>query len=852
MLRFARHSLALISLAALCVAAHARVQAQSQIQTQAQSQTQPQAGTQSAPEAERAKAPSATARPSRTVPTEPRALYQALNALRADPSQVYAIKFLTLRRDVLSVTLEDGKIAFLQPLGGRITGMVFAGRGHAIAIPHDPGERRSLAQFTGVPILDQSFSRAYFRFDDGTAEEVARELAKAGIEATTDAQFTENWDPIFANTNGWHSLRILEDWLSTAPRPYFYAGVVTDTQGIVDLLVDHRRDEQVLVGHPRRPASGSPVYDVWASFRAQDAPAGPAAAFAPVHYSIDTKIADDLSLDGTTVMEMKCLRGGDRVLPLELSRRLAVASVKGADGAPLVYFQNEDLSKRQLETRGNDTVLVVLPAPVSQGQTLRMDVAYHGSVINDAGNGVEYVGEHETWYAHPQGLGDFASFDLSFRWPKRFALVATGKEVESHENGDFESGRWVSDVPFAVAGFNLGEYKEATANAADPRIQLYANQQLETAILAHMQQQQPLPEAPRPGMPRFPAGLDGPPAPDPASVLKSLGGQILDAIHFYDTLNGPFPFSSLEISQIPGTVGQGWPGLIYLSTYAFLPPQPGQHIGITEESQELAHEIMPFHEVAHQWWGNVTAAASYRDVWIQEGMANYLSLLYADSRKPEAHRLNAWLERYRSELAAPSPGTGQDVEQAGPLTLGYRLSASKAPNAYNTVIYGKGMWIMHMIREMLREPAALDPDARFRQLLQTILTQYRFQPLSTAEFKRAVEQEMTPSMDLEGDHTLNWFFEQWVKNTGIPRYSVQYETRRLRREFVITGRLRQDGVDDLFTEAVPIYATRSGETRWRLGTVVTTGTETKFRFVSRLRPTHLVIDPDLTLLCTTK
>lgn len=855
MSRFARLSLAAaILFLATCAAAQAQTAAPPAPESQAQAQSPPPSSQSPGPQ------PSAVGSQTSagaTALTDPRALYQALNALRPDSSRVYNIKFLSLRRDVLSITLEDGQIAFVQPLGGRTTGMVFAGRGHAIAIPHDAGERRSLAQFTGVPILDQPFSRAYFRFDDGTAEEISRELARAGDQPETDAQFTENWDPIFANTNPWHSLRILEDWLSTSPRPYFYAGILSDTEGIIDLVIDQRREEQVLFGHPRRLPTGLIAYDTWASFRAQDPPPGATDAFAPVDYTIDTRIADDLSLDGTTVMDVKAVRGGDRVLPLELSRRLVVAGVKDAAGAPLVYFQNEDLSKRQIQRRGNDTVLVVLPSAAAESQQIRLTVSYHGSVISDAGNGVDYVGEHETWYAHPAGIGDFASFDLSFRWPKRYTLVATGKEVESHSEGDFESGRWVSQVPFAVAGFNLGQYKEETANASEPRIQLYANQELETAILTHLEQEQAqlrpdVPAVPGAGPRRFPAlSIDAPP-PDPASVLKKLGQQILDSIHFYETLNGPFPFGSLEISQIPGTVGQGWPGLVYLSTYAFLPPEPEQRGTLSQTSQQMAHEIMPYHEVAHQWWGNVTTAATYRDVWIQEGMANYLSLLYADSRKPASHRLDAWLERYRSDLLAQAPGTGQDVEQAGPLTLGYRLASSEDPGAYNTIIYGKGMWVMHMIREMLRDPSSRDPDARFRQFLQTILTQYRFKPLSTADFQHALEQELTPSMDLEGDHTLNWFFGEWVKNTGIPHYSVQFETRRLRREFVIAGTLKQDGVDDLFTAPVPVYAARASGAPFRLGVVVTTGHDTNFRFVSRVRPARLLIDPELTILCTTK
>jgi Peptidase family M1 domain len=788
------------------------------------------------------------------APREPKALYQALNALRVDPNQVYEVKSLSLRRDVINLTFDEGKLAFFQPLDGHVTGVVFAGRGHAIAIPHDRGERRSLAQFVGVPIMDQTFSSAYLRFDDGAAAEIARELAKAGNGPTRDREFAAQWEAVLASTNSWHSLRILEDMLSTAPLPYFYAGILSDEHGLVDLVLDSRRYEQVLFGQARA-SEGVTLYDVWASFRAADTSLTSSETFLPVDYRIDTRIAQDLSLTGTTTMRLKAVRGGDRVVALELSRKLAIEDVKAENGSPLVYFQNEDLSKREILSRGNNSVLVVLPAPVSEGEGFQLELSYHGTVISDAGNGVEFVGEHETWYAHPAGIDHFAPFDLSFRWPKRFSLVATGRKMETREEGEFENGQWVSDVPFALAGFNLSEYQVETTGSGHPEIELYANRQLENAILARLQREDVgVPFRPGPPRPAPFAGHvdDAPlPPPNPAAVLKNLGGEILDAIHFYEKLNGPFPFSDLKISQIPGSMGQGWPGLVYLSTLAFLPPEAEQRAGVAERTQELAREVMPFHEVAHQWWGNVAVSATYRDVWIQEGMANYLALLYADSRKPNAHRLTAWLERYRSELAAKVPGTGGSVEEAGPLTLGYRLGSSRTPNAYNTVIYGKGTWVMHMIHEMLRNSDADDPDARFRELLTSILTQYRFKPFSTEDFQRALEQQMTPSMDVEGNHSMNWFFSQWVKATGIPVYRVQFEAKPRGREFVVAGKLEQTEVDDVFTAPVPIYASRVGQKPQRLGVVITMGPETRFRFFSRFRPSHLAIDPHLTLLCLT-
>jgi hypothetical protein len=334
-------------------------------------------------------------------------------------------------------------------------------------------------------------------------------------------------------------------------------------------------------------------------------------------------------------------------------------------------------------------------------------------------------------------------------------------------------------------------------------------------------------------------------------VLKHLGGDILDSIHFFERLNGPFPYGQLGVSQIPGTFGQGWPGLIYLSTLAFLPAEAQERAGISEQAQEEATELMPFHEAAHQWWGNVTGSASYRDDWIQEGMANYLALLYADSKNPGKHRMAIWLERYRAALLAKERGSDEIADAAGPLDLGFRISSSKTPDAYTTVIYDKGTWVMHMLHEMFRDPSAKDPDERFRTFLQTTLTDYRFRALSTSDFQHAVERRMTPSMDLEGDRTMNWFFDEWVRGTGIPHYSVQFQAKPNKDGFVITGKIDQSGVNDLFTEPVPLYAIRSGEKPELLGVVVTTGPETRFHFASRFRPARLVVDPRLTILCRT-
>jgi hypothetical protein len=321
-----------------------------------------------------------------------------------------------------------------------------------------------------------------------------------------------------------------------------------------------------------------------------------------------------------------------------------------------------------------------------------------------------------------------------------------------------------------------------------------------------------------------------------------------DAVRIEERWLGPLPFSRLEVTQIPGDFGQGWPGLIYLPTITFLSPAEQQHVGLSGATQEDFNEIVPFHEVAHQWLGNSVGWDSYRDQWIDEGLANYIALLAVDSRNPDEHLLRRWLDQYRRDLSESAAG-GEPVADIGPVTLSFRLVSARDPGAYQRIVYGKGTWIFHMLRMMLREPAAHDPDARFTALLHDLVTDYRHRSLTNADLERAIEKVMTPSMALEEKNSMAWFFDQWVDGTGIPRYSLHYTAQPKGKMISLDGRLTQEGVPETFVAAVPIYSQGAIGKQALLGSVVTTGRETHFHFLVASPPKRLLIDPQETILC---
>jgi len=91
-------------------------------------------------------------------------------------------------------------------------------------------------------------------------------------------------------------------------------------------------------------------------------------------------------------------------------------------------------------------------------------------------------------------------------------------------------------------------------------------------------------------------------------------------IRFYQNYSGRFPLRQLSVSQIPGTFGQGWPGLLYVSTFSFLPAE------ITARRIEHQHP-----DIFTTWFlsrGRASVVGqcrwvvqAYRDQWIDEAMA---------------------------------------------------------------------------------------------------------------------------------------------------------------------------------------------------------------------------------------
>ncbi len=520
--------------------------------------------------------------------------------------------------------------------------------------------------------------------------------------------------------------------------------------------------------------------------------------------------------------------------------------------------------------RENDWITVVLPKPHPAGERFRLKFAYHGKVIDDAGNGVLYVGAHGDWYPNCTSQQP-ASYDLTFHYPARLTLVATGRRLDGVKEANGEKvSRWVSESTLPVAGFNLGPYDVGSRRAgAGNRVALevYATREAEAALQKLNSRMPAMPgiATPQRGpegrlLAEYGAAMMPSPAPPltPSALLSTVLDSAAQSVEYFETLFGPYPYPQLAISQIPGNFGQGWPELVFLPTVSFLPPSTRAQMGLETTLAELTQRTVIPHEIAHQWWGNEVGWRTYHDQWLAEGFATYASALEIAREKDGERHFHQIMQGYKHDLLARTR-EGRTVDSGGPIWLGVRLSNSENPDGYNEIVYKKACWALHMLRQVIDAShprtgtmaitgGTARADEPFFKMLREFIATYRHRYPSTEDFIRVASKYLPASADLDHNRRIEWFFDDWVYGTGIPSYKLESKVRRdAAGRTVVQGRIEQSGVPDGFEMLVPVVAVTGKDRKLNLGTVAVSNGGATFRFTATSEPARVAIDEDAVL-----
>ncbi|HYW71064.1 MAG TPA: carboxypeptidase regulatory-like domain-containing protein [Pyrinomonadaceae bacterium] len=699
------------------------------------------------------------------------------------------VNHLVLKRDAATFTLNSGEIYFAPPVNDRDVGAVFIGEGTLTLTPPTDVEKHNLSLFINETSIKEDFDRLVLRFTDKTFEEIKAsaqaKMATGGPQAEHARELYRDNESLLRKTlRRNYELRTLVD-LDNPNRPGFFTAFINgkrfnkllfqyDSLGIPQVS-----PEEVLLS-----SYGDTDRGAWTAFHRADEYANGTASSNEDHRIYDiTRHEIDAAIRGTRfvandTVTLTAQDDGARVLPFSLFRSLRVSRVRDEAGHDLAFVQ---------EAKDEDADFgVIFPKPLERGKTYKINFEYSGGdALIDVGGGNFFVnpGARLSWYPNNEGtaFGDRARFDVTFRYPKGKTLIGTGAPVEEAADGDLVAAKWSSgETQLAVAGFNYGIFKKK--QVADPdtgyTLEYYANED---------------------AMVRSNVG---------SMNTTGMSGKILadaeNSTRIYNAYFGKLPFDRLALTQQPaGNFGQAWPTLVYMPFTAFMDSTQRYLIGGAGFASNNFFRYVAPHEIAHQWWGHMVGWKSYHDQWMSEGFAEFSASLFVQFAMKDDHKFIEFWRDQHDRITQAGPAT-HDLKPytVGPVTQGYRLSSGKTYAAYQFLVYPKGAFILHMLRQMMWD-AAGGGDKRFMAMMHDFIKSHYNQDVSTEDLKQTVEKFMTKQMDMDGNGKMDWFFNEYVYGTEMPSYKFEYELSD--GGTTLNGHVTQSGVSDNFKMLVPVY-----------------------------------------------
>jgi aminopeptidase N len=346
--------------------------------------------------------------------------------------------------------------------------------------------------------------------------------------------------------------------------------------------------------------------------------------------------------------------------------------------------------------------LVVTPAAgLVQGKTFTVAVEYAGTplVVTDPDQSIEgwvptddgafVVNEPQgspAWYPVNDNPRDKATYDFRVSVPESLTVMANGVLVSETHSGGKATWVWRESDPMApyLSTTTLGKFDLTKSTTS--------------------------------GIPTYVA-VD--PQLAKGQVLSKLG----EAVNFYSSIYGPYPFNAVgAIVDSAKVVGYS------------LETQTKPNFPYVPDEATLVHEL------SHMWFGDSLTLGVWPDIWLHEGFATWSEWIWSERQgNKSAHQ---WFEQLYNTPA-------KDTAFWGPAVADFTDPAL----LFNGTVYYRGGMTLQALREKIG-------DLAFFQLLRDWATQNRYGTVTTAQFIAFAEKE--------SGRDLTQFFKVWIFQAEKP------------------------------------------------------------------------------------
>ena len=217
-----------------------------------------------------------------------------------------------------------------------------------------------------------------------------------------------------------------------------------------------------------------------------------------------------------------------------------------------------------------------------------------------------------------------------------------------------------------------------------------------------------------------------------------------DILTFMEELTGiAYPYTKYAQSFVHDYTAGGMENVSATTLY---------YEGIHDASDEPQIDITGLlaHEIAHQWFGDLMCGRGWKEIWLNEGFANYCEALYMghlEGPDRQAVILRDWQREYVAAERADSRPI---------VWSGYR----HPDDLFDAHIYQGGAARLHLLRDEIGDDA-------FLAGLQLYVQRHQQRSVTTADLRMAMEE----ASGVE----LTWFFDQWLHGRGYPLIRAQLD-----------------------------------------------------------------------------
>lgn len=713
-------------------------------------------------------------------------MLDALKGLEPDETKVASVSGFFLQRETASFNLEEGTVTLCKPIGGKVRAAVFKGKATFSFTPPSRVEREQLERHLGTQMAETEVKSILLIFADSTESELKSgcKFTKQEIPSGSKSIISNGISGLVRKETEMAGQDLTKTLLEEKDNSLFYAIMDTEKYGELMWSFNPYSEEQIQLSKRRSVSMiHSSFFEPINQYRADgDMPLEnfQKGDLEINKYIIDCTIGKDLEFSVTTSVKGTLSAESAHWLHFYLSEYVHVSSVS-MNGVELDFYDGKE----------GGSCWVNLSKKFNRGDSISLKFECSSKNIMTRLYDWTFLENSIGWYPH-SGYIKYAIFDATFHIPKRYTFIAVGDNVSKTEDeNEVVTTRWITPDKIRNYSFNIGVF--STKKFDDKELPDFSIHSLSTD--------------------------------QRENVMQDIGLSF----KFYQKIYGNLDIKHFDATEISSLHGEAFPGMLHLSYATFLNAQ-----------NSGAHEVFCAHEVAHQWWGIGVDFQSYHDQWLSEAFSEYSALMYMQATLNN-EKFFKMLKKYREKIVDKRKSmSGNSMTQSGPISLGRRTSNSISPEDYDLIVYKKGAWVLHMLRQMFLDMKTMKEDAFFK-IMKTFFETYKGKQATTKDFRNVIEQYVGSDV--------GWFFDQWVDGTEIPLYKFAYKVTEQEGKYKVTCQVYQTNVSPEFRMSIPIKVDFGNNRIVRVRAMIT-GKKAVFDLpLMPLKPEEVILNDLESVLC---